>query len=305
VLDLHRLRVFRSVVASGSLRASAENLGYTPSAVSQHLSALQRETGLVLFERAGRGLKPTAAGWTLAQEADELLLRMDQAETFVADLRAGRTGSLSIAYFASVGTIWMPPLVQRLKVAFPGLRLNLRLTDDPPPDPDDRADVQVAIATATFDAGSGFLAHHLVDDPYVVVLPDGHALAARSEIELAELADEDWVDNDFSQGRCRRIVLDACAAAGFCPSYLVEAHDYPSAMAFVAAGIGITVMPEIAARDLPAGVTVRPLVRPTPIRSLHVVVRDSLASTPPARLAVDLLRAIATPAPRRTSSRGA
>src|SRR5207249_6537831 len=76
VLDTHRLRIFRSVVASGSVQAAAANLGYTPSAVSQHITALQRETGLVLFERAGRGLRPTAAGLMLAEQADAILDRL-------------------------------------------------------------------------------------------------------------------------------------------------------------------------------------------------------------------------------------
>ena len=103
VLDIHRLRVFRSVVASGSVAGAADNLGYTPSAVSQHVTALARETGLTLFERAGRGLRPTAAGLVLAEQADAILARVAEAETVVADLRTGRTGSVSLAYFASVG----------------------------------------------------------------------------------------------------------------------------------------------------------------------------------------------------------
>ncbi len=84
--------------------AAAANLGYSPSAVSQHVTALQRETGLPLLEKAGRGLRPTAAGLALAAEADEILARLGAAEALVADLRAGRTGSLSIAYFPSAGT---------------------------------------------------------------------------------------------------------------------------------------------------------------------------------------------------------
>src|SRR5918997_2989475 len=99
MLDVHRLRVFRSVVASGSVAAAATNLGYTPSAVSQHVSALQRETGLMLLERAGRGVRPTAAGLALAAQADGVLVRLGEAESVVSDLRAGRTGRLSIAYF--------------------------------------------------------------------------------------------------------------------------------------------------------------------------------------------------------------
>src|SRR5262245_13222212 len=108
MLDVHRLRVFRSVVATGSINAAASNLGYTPSAISQQLAALQRETGLALVARAGRGIQPTAAGLALVSEIDEVLHRLGGVESLVADLRDGRHGSLSICYFPSVGSAWMP-----------------------------------------------------------------------------------------------------------------------------------------------------------------------------------------------------
>ena len=100
---MHRLRVLRTVVATGSVGAAATTLGYTPSAVSQHLATLQRETGLLLIERKGRGIQPTAAGRTLADEAGRVLESLSGVEGVVGDLRAGRVGRLSISYFASAG----------------------------------------------------------------------------------------------------------------------------------------------------------------------------------------------------------
>lgn len=291
MLDLHRLRVFRSVVASGSVQAAAANLGYTPSAVSQHVTALQKEIGLALLERAGRGLRPTAAGLALAAEADGVLARIGEAETLVADLRTGRTGRLSIAYFASVGSVWLPPVVRRLSEEFPGVRLHLRLSDNAPDHPDDRADVHLVVARHDFVTGPGFTTHHLLDDPYVVALPEAHPLAAGATVELSALMHERWIDNDFAAGWCRQNLLDACAAAGFRPAFHVETHDYPAALAFVAAGIGITVLPTLGAMAPPAGIVLRPVVNPTPVRSIHAVARDAVAFTPPARTALELLRA--------------
>jgi DNA-binding transcriptional LysR family regulator len=293
VLDTHRLRVFRSVVASGSVQAAATNLGFTPSAVSQHVTALQRETGLVLFERAGRGLRATAAALRLAEQADAILDRLGEAEAVVSDLRAGRTGALSLSYFASAGAAWMPRVVRRLTGEFPGVRLDLALREWLPDDPADRSDVQIAVERPDFAPGHGFSAHHLLDDPYVVVLPAGHPLAGRDEIELAELATERWVDNDFARGWCRRNLVEACTAAGFRPPFHVEAHDYPTALAFVAAGIGITVLPEIGAIHLPAGTCAVSVVRPVPVRSILAVVRDAVAHTPPVLATCEELRAIA------------
>jgi DNA-binding transcriptional LysR family regulator len=293
VLDLHRLRVLRSVVASGSVGAAAANLGYTASAVSQHLSALQRETGLVLLERAGRGVRPTDAGVALAAEAEGVLARLGEAEALVADLRSGRSGVLSIAYFASVGSAWLPEVVAGLTGAFPDVRLDLRLADDAPEDPADRADVHLVVARDGFDPGRGFTAHHLLDEPYVVVVPAGHPLQDRVDVDLLDLEGERWVDNDFARGWCRRLLLDACAAAGFSPAFHVEAHDYRSAIAFVAAGVGITVLPALGAAQLPAGVVAVPVVRPTPVRSIHAIVRDATATSPGSALAVRLLTEVA------------
>lgn len=296
MLDVHRLRVFRSVVASGSVQAAASNLGYTPSAVSQHVTALQRETGLTLLVRAGRGVRPTAAGLALAAEAEGVLARLGEAESFVADLRAGRTGSLSIAYFASVGAAWLPDVVRVLTAEFPGLRLGLELREDVPDDPEERADLQVVVARRGFDPGSGFVAHHLLDEPYVAVVPRGHRFAGREEIELAELATESWVDNDFARGWCRANLLEACTAAGFRPTFHVEAHDYPTAVAFVDAGIGITVLPRLGAAHLPPGCVAVPVVRPAPVRSIHAVLSDGVVGSPAAQAALTALLAAAAAA---------
>jgi DNA-binding transcriptional LysR family regulator len=278
MLDVHRLRVFRSVVASGSINAAAANLGYTASAVSQHVSALQRETGLALMTRNGRGVEPTAAGLALAAEIDGVLNRLGTIDSLVSDLRAGRTGTLSIAYFASVGAAWMPAVVRTLVHDFPGLRVDLALRDDLPTGAKERSDIHVVVEKHGFAVPAGARAHHLLDEPYVAVVPAGHPVAGRAHVGLIELAGERWVDNDVARGRCRSNLVDACRAAGFSPPFHVEAHDYPTAIAFVDAGIGLTVLPRLGAANLPAGVCAVPVTGPTPQRSIYAVVQASAAS---------------------------
>ncbi|WP_305783438.1 LysR family transcriptional regulator [Symbioplanes lichenis] len=294
MLDLHRLRVFRAVVAGGSVHAAAAALGYTPSAISQHVTALQRETGLVLLARSGRGVEPTAVGLALAQQVDGVLASLGDVEALVADLRAGRTGSLSIAYFPSVGAAWMPAVARGLLAAFPDLRLDLELRDEPGAGPGRLPDLQVVVAPPDFRGTRSARAHHLHDDPYVAVVPRSHELAGRTEVELASLAAERWIDNDFARGWCRRNLLDACESAGFHPSFRVEAHDYPTAIAFVDAGIGITVLPRLGAAGLPDGVAVVRLIAPTPVRAVHAVVQNAVARNPPVAKALELLQACAT-----------
>ncbi len=115
-------------------------------------------------------------------------------------------------------------------------------------------------------------------------------LAGAAEIELAELAGESWSDNDFARGWCRQNLLTACAAAGFRPALDIEAHDYRAAIAFVEAAVGITVMPALGAVHPPPGVAVVPVIRPRPVRSVHALVRDSVARTRAGATALQLLR---------------
>lgn len=283
-----RLRLLRAVVATGSVRAAAETLGYTPSAVSQQLAALQRETGLRLLDRVGRGIEPTVAGRTLATESEPLFGALSRLDGLVGDLRAGRVGSLSIGYFASAGAAWLPPVVAALHADFPELRLDLRMTEVKLPDSYE-PDVDIFVERPEWTPPAGADVRHLVDDPYLAVVRTGDPFAARGEVPLAELGERRWIDNDLNDGACRRVLLRACAEAGFAPEFAVETHDYHTAIPFVATGIGITVVPELGIRDLPPGVTTVRIVAPTPVRRIHVAVRKSAAQHPAAQRAVDLL----------------
>ena len=290
MLDLHRLRIFRAVVASGSVNAAAANLGYTSSAVSQHITALQRETGLVLLARSGRGIEPTSIGLALAEQIDGALSRLGDVEAFVADLRNGRTGSLSMAYFPSVGAAWLPAVARALLRRYPDVRLDLELRDDFTAGSAKRVDVQLLVAPPDFTGTRDTRAHHLLDDPYVVVVPPEHPLAGADAVELARLAGERWIDNDFARGWCRENLIDACRAAGFSPPFRIEAHDYPTALAFVEAGIGITVLPRLGAATLPGGLVAVPVTAPVVRRSIYAVVQTSVEATPPAQCVLEELR---------------
>jgi DNA-binding transcriptional LysR family regulator len=285
MLDIPRLRLLRAVVASGSIRASASALGYTPSAVSQQLASLQRETGLRLFERVGRGIEPTAAGRTLAVEAESLFEALSRVEGVVGDLRAGRVGSLSIGYFGSAGGTWLPPVVAALRAEFPELRLDLRMTEFTRGDPD----IDIFVDSPGVEHPSLADVRTLIDDPYLAVVRDDDPLAQRTEVPLADLAGRHWVDNDLRDGACRQVLLAACAKAGFSPQFAVETPDYRTAMSFVATGIGITVIPELGVGDLPSHLTTVPVVSPTPVRHINVAVKKSIAQHPAARRAVELL----------------
>lgn len=289
-MDVHRLRVLRAVVAAGSVHGAAATLGFTPSAISQHLAALQRETGLLLVQRAGRGIEPTAAGRTIVAASAPVFEQLAALDALALDLRAGRVGSLSVSYFASAGAVWIPPVVAVMSQEFPQLRLDLRLieltgTDAGPPD------VEITVDGARPDLErTGYRVHPLLVEPYLAVVPAGSDLAGRTEVELTELRDRSWVDNDVARGRCRQVVLDACSAAGFSPAFHIETQDYPTAIRFVAAGVGITVIPRLGLDALPAGTVAVPIVNPTPRRSISLHVRDAVAEHPAVVRMIELLR---------------
>lgn len=287
MLDPHRLRVFRAVVSSGSVQAAADNLGLTSSAVSQHLSALARETGLVLFQRQGRGITPTPAGLGLAAQSEEAMSQWGRLDSVVTDLREGRSGRLVVGYFASAGSAWMPNLVKRLTFEQPDLTVDLVLTEvtsrNVTPDID--------IVTDFPDGPSrpGYRRVPLASDPYVAVVPRDHEMAVRRAVPLAELRSETWVSNDLLGNPGHKILVQACAAAGFTPRFTVQAQDHYSAIQFVAAGVGISVMPRLAARALPPEVIRLRITDPTPVREIAALVRETGRPNPAAERLLEML----------------
>ncbi len=289
MIDVHRLRVFRAVVADGSIAGAAIGLGYTSSAISQHLTALQRETGLTLLERQGRGLVPTEAGRILAQRSAVVFERLADIDALVGDLRNGRVGTLSVSYFSSAGAAWIPPIVAALTREFPKLRLDLRLIElrtqwSTPPD------VEIYVDGAESSDLTGYQTFPLLSEPFAVVVPRTSALGGRASVTLGELREEVWVDNDVAHGPCWTTVIDACAAAGFMPCFGIETHDHVTAVRFVAEGVGITVLPELGLGDLPDSVVAVPITDPTPTRRISVRVRDVVADNPAVVRALELLR---------------
>ncbi|MGD7788429.1 LysR family transcriptional regulator [Propionibacteriaceae bacterium Y1700] len=287
MIDTQRLRVFRAVVASGSVQSAASNLGYTSSAVSQQISALQRETGLVLFRKEGRGITPTPAAHALVAQSDDLMGQLTRLESVVTDLREGRKGHLVLGCFASAGSEWMPTLARRLREEMPEITLEVLLTEDlkvrPP------LDLDVVIEYEGPAERDNAIRIPLPDDPYVVVLPNGHRLAELDAVPVKELATETLIRNDRIDGPCHLIVVDACKAAGFTPRFPIQAQDHWTSLAFVEAGVGLAVLPELASRRKTPGAVVRPLVDPQPIRHMAALRKDAATPDPAAQRAADLL----------------
>lgn len=293
--------MFRAVVSSGGVQAAADNLGLTSSAVSQHLSALARETGLTLFQRQGRGIVPTQAGLELADQSEEAMRQWGRLDSVVADLREGRTGRLTVGYFASAGSAWMPALVKELTAELPDLTVELVLTEVT--NRNVTPDIDIITELPDAPPRAGYRQVHLASDPYVAVVPRDHELVPRRAVALTDLRGETWVSNDLIGNPGYKILVQACAAAGFTPRFTVQAQDHYSAIQFVAAGVGISVMPRLAARALPPEVVRLRIAEPTPVREIAALVREAGGPNPAAERLLEMLLELNThPAQRGRSA---
>lgn len=265
-----QLQSFKSVATTGSVRSAALHLGLSPSAVSNHLKILEQDTGLTLFQRQGRGLCLTDTGSAIMGEVDDVLDSSSRLQQRIRDLKDNRVDRLSIGYFSTAGNRWMPELVLFLENKHPHIAIQLNLAEGPWHQ--HRSDIQVVI-TETKDpvlppqVNSSFL----LEDPYVLAVPENHELAARNEVSLTELEQYPWIDNDKGEGPCRTILFDACARAGVRVQFKHEAHTYVAALHMVSRGLGITFVPRLGIDQLPAGVVIIPLAAPEPIRYVHAL----------------------------------
>lgn len=293
MIDVHRLRVFRAVVASGSVQAAATNLGYTPSAISQHLTALQKETGLALFAKDGRGIAPTPAGRVLAEQSDGVMAQLSRLNGVVDDLREGRTETLTIASFASAGQVWMPQVARGLRDEFPDLQLTVNLNELPGAQTPDGAqlDLRTEDPSGPPSTMPSYTRTVLCDEDYVVAVPVDHPLAQCDSIPLSDLAGERWISDTSGADICARILRGATQAAGFTPRYAAVTSDHHSSLAFAAAGIGVAVLPLLTVVTPPADVTIV-RISDGPRRRIVAFVLDDATTSAAVQRAIALLRTV-------------
>lgn len=303
MLDPVKLRVLRSVVETGSVRASAEALGYTPSAVSQHLSTLRRETGVDLVQRSGRGIVVTAAGRALAEEACTALDALDRLDHFARELRTGRTGVLTFAYASSVAATWVPRIAQEVREAFPDLGLTLELRHcSETSNPNEAGDVVINDSVAP-PFGAGWRTIEILEEKYVAILAADHPLVRLlpaddptapprpAPIRLRDLADAQWATDDPLDSIWFEHIASACRAAGFTPDVTMNPPDYQAILGFVATGEFVTVQPSLITQSMRADLVAVPLLDENPRRRLEVQVRESVAEHPATALLVERVRA--------------
>ena len=287
MLDLRRLRLLHELHERGTIAAVADALQFTPSAVSQQLAVLERETGVALLERAGRGVRLTDAALVLVRHAADLLGRAERAESELAAAAGSVTGRGRIAAFQSVALRVAAPAMHALARDAPGVRCELVEAEPERTLP--------ALALGDFDlvladewqhqaharpAGVDRLDLHR--DPVRVVLPEDHPVARRHPraVPLGELADAVWTTGHRGTGwesmterTCRRL-------GGFDPDVRHRANDSVLSLGLVAQGLAVTLLPELVAPAGRPGVAVRGIDGGPAHRTIFAATRTADARRP-------------------------
>jgi DNA-binding transcriptional LysR family regulator len=286
MLDLRRLRLLKEFAERGTITATAAALGYTPSAVSQQLAALEREAGTALLDRTARSAELTDAGLRLAAHAESILAAVEEAEADLSAAAREPSGRVSVAAFPSAAAAFAPALARSLRV-HPGLTLLLRQT----PRVEGLRQVSSAeVDVALVDDWSGGLVgseptllrfYPLVRDPLVLVVPRGHRLADPVEpVDLRQLRETSrWMAAPAGEPS-RQAVDRLLAGAGGAPPVPWEFEGLGTILSLVARGIGIAAVPRLALAAGEARVVVRELPEGSPAREVYAVARAASVRRP-------------------------
>jgi DNA-binding transcriptional LysR family regulator len=304
MLELRRLRLLRELNERGTIAAVADALQFTPSAVSQQLSMLEREAGVPLLERSGRGVRLTDAALVLVYHAEALLERAGVAEADLAAAAGTVAGRGRIAAFQSVSLHLALPAIASLARDAP--RLRCELIDAEPEDSLPAlalGDVDIVLGDEWQHQPRGLphgvQRHELLKDPVSIVLPARHPATRRHRgaVPLAELADEVWTSGPAGIG-WDQMTQRTCRELGrFEPDIRHRSNDAVIALAVVARGLAVTMLPALPLPRRQAGIAVRPIAEGPVSRTIFAATRTADAARPSTGALLGALRRAAAELP--------
>src|SRR5947209_1151892 len=296
MLDVRRLRVLREVAARGSFSAAADALSYTQSAVSQQIAALEREAGTSLVDRGARGVRLTDAGRALVVHADAILARLAAAERELEAMAGLHGGHLRLVAFPSAASSLMPIAIAEFRRRHPAVELSLEPRE---PDPaiacvkSGECDVALSIEPSFRPLEDpGVTKERLLDDPMFLVLPKEHPLARKPALRLEDLAEESWIQGSMATCPDTSILLRACNSAGFEPRIAFQSDDYTAIQGFIAAGVGVSLIPDLALMSVRDDIVIRDLGAQAPARRIFAATLSECSRSPATQAMVDILGAV-------------
>jgi DNA-binding transcriptional LysR family regulator len=296
-MDVKRLDLLRELAERGSVTAVAEATARTPSAVSQQLKVLEREAGMPLTQRSGRGIVLTSAGHALARSAADVAIALERASALWDQFRNHPSGEVSLLTFPTVGATLLPGVLTDL-ASVAGLVVHATDLD---PELDEFADL-----TSDFDivlahtmpgelpwGGRGLKAVPLLTEPLDIGLPADHRLASRQHLTPADLVDETWlgVPPGFP---FERILHAIEQQAGQRVRVGQRFSDMRIIEAFIEAGLGVAFVPRFTSGAVPESIVLKPLRGVASARQIVALVRPDVAERLAVRTVLDVLVARAS-----------
>lgn len=271
-LELRHLEALSAVASEGTFGKAAKRLGYTQSAVSQQIAALERVIGEKVFDRPGgpRPVRLTAAGRMLLSHAEEVLDHIARLARDVGEYKAGRRGHVELGVFQSVAVKVVPIVVSRLRETAPGVDVHLF---------ESRRDSELVAKVAnreldlTFTVGAPAQTDlevvDLVSDPFVAIVPRDHQLA--DTVAPAELGGEPLIGQP-EEDSCQRQIDAGLTAEGVTPDYFFRTTDNAAMQSMVRAGMGVAIVPYLAVDINDRDIRILTLAPPLPARELKLVI---------------------------------
>src|SRR6185312_852870 len=261
MIDVRRLRLLFELSHRGTITAVADALAYTPSAVSQQLAALEREAGVPLLERSGRRVALTPAGAVLTRYAESVFAVLEEASAALAATRTSLTGPLRIGAFPTAARTMLPPALVTLGREHPGLELMVTELDP--------VAVPGALRAGTLDVALTFVYDYVPAEPdpaldteplleEPVYLAAAATQSAPEATSIEEFRDAPWIAGS-PDTLCHTMVIRACQAQGFTPRIRHHADDFATVLALVAAGQGVSLIPQLGVEGTPSGVRLTPV----------------------------------------------
>lgn len=243
-MESARCKAFLKSVELGSFRAAAEELGYTPPAVSQLVAALEKELGVSLLTRSKKGVTVTSEGSRFVPLVRSYIARETDIYQLAAELRGMSVGDLSIAAYPSVATTWLPEIVRRFQQRYPGVHISIMEGVRP----------EIFHHLDMHDADMGFMAYAepmeyewipLAEEKMIAVVPDDHPLAGAGSYPMSECENDDFIMTSWGQDR---EIMEIFKRNNVNPNIKYTTYDTPAALAMVRMGLGVSLVNELSAQ---------------------------------------------------------
>lgn len=294
MIDIRRIKLLQELHDRGTIAAVAQALHLTPSAVSQQLARLARDFEAPLLTRHGRQVRLTEQAHLLLEHAVVIDAQLARVRADLAAHANGYAGRALLGTFASAVTTLAGPVLTALGRRRPGIRLQVREIEAPACFAELDAGALDLVVTVDYRDGPlrtdpRYHREDLLFDPLMLAVPATHPLASAPTVSLASAGGETWIAG-AGTGPCADVVSSACAMAGFTPDVRHRVNDWSAAMALVAAGAGIALVPRLTLPYRPCGVVARPLSNSGAGRMIYAAVRAGTQHSPTLLAVLDLLR---------------